>query len=66
MLWFGFGKGKEEESRLRHLSCVFEDILCKLCESPPNLELWKYINKRLSKEDAKYIVNLISSFCFEY
>ena len=52
--------------RLKKLSVLFEKILCKLCESPIDIKIWKYINKHLSKEDAQYIVCSISMifFCF--
>ena len=38
--------------RLKKLSVSFENILCKLCESPLDIEVWKYINRHLSKEDT--------------
>ena len=46
--------------RLQKLSRSFENVLCKLCESPLAIEVWKFINKQLSKEDAQYIVCSIS------
>ena len=46
--------------RLKKLSLSFENVLCKLCESPLSIEVWKFINKQLSKEDAQDIVCSIS------
>ena len=43
--------------RLKKLSVSIENILCKLCGvSSLDIEVWKYINKQLSKEDTQYIV----------
>ena len=51
---------KKLGERLKKLSVLFEKVLCKWCESSPlDIELWKDINKHLSKEDAEHIV------CFE-
>ena len=50
--------------RLKKLSVSFENVLCKLCESPMAIEVWRYINKQLSKEDAQYIVCSISKILF--
>ena len=47
--------------RLKKLSVSIENILCKLCGSSSlDIEVWKYINKQLSKEDGQYIV------CFKF
>ena len=55
---------REEIERLKKLSVSFEKVLCKLCESPIDIEIWRYINELLSKEDAQYIVCSILKFFF--
>lgn len=48
---------KELGERLKNVSVLFENVLCKLCESSSlDIELWQYINNNLSKEDAEHIV----------
>ena len=68
---FGFISLEESEKklaqlgeRLKKLSVSFEKVLCKLCESPIDIKVWKYVNKHLSKEDAQYIVCSISMIFF--
>lgn len=55
-------KLRELRKRLEKVYVSFENILCKLGESPLDFEVWKYINYQLSKEDVQHIVCKLQRF----